>query len=527
MADQWAVVTKTVTGTGLVDFTDPSITEDFSAALFLISGFPDDDTDNSGLLMGIGAVHSSALAASNDGRCVTVQGNNASLTAPDYNTVMDLADGSGHAIKVASAANNADTDVLADYDSDVAGGVRLNFTTFDATALPSGIKITALIFAGLDAAQVGLVSVTENFGISPFKRPNVVITFTAQQANPNARDATICLGFAVDDGSDTQVSAAVRFVDTNEPTEDDGHVSTTRAAVGYRRGSDPAGNWEIAFTSTGFTAVQTAPVIASGFLALKFSGPTRFSCIAAPIAGSTGRQNFPGFGFRPGLAIGMSTLMGSTGTDLGGALTGAAGLFVTGDVGSRAITGHAEDGKTNAAAGPFNTETRMEDVALLTYDDVGAIAQRATWDGGSLDGFDLNFSVATAGYLVALGIQAIPSPAPEPQATVARPAERAAKQRRIVVGGRSARQANHWLQDVLRSRRSAQARLRPAREVATPLDVDGEPTDDPSTGRVFQPGLARGRVQRAPTHEMTGQVFSPGVSRARIKGPGVATPDIE
>jgi hypothetical protein len=51
-------------------------------------------------------------------------------------------------------------------------------------------------------------------------------------------------------------------------------------------------------------------------------------------------------------------------------------------------------------------QTRQEDAAVLTYDHLGSVAQRASWNGGVSGGFSLSFSVADEpGHLTLMGIQ--------------------------------------------------------------------------------------------------------------------------
>ena len=157
------------------------------------------------------------------------------------------------------------------------------------------------------------------------------------------------------------------------------------------------------FNSDGFTlsadVAQTRTLL---YLALEFSGTTQFGCVVGAISGSTGNQDFTGFGFTPAVVVGMSTLLASADSDTSGATASASGLFVTGEEGERAYTERGENGRSGTSIS-FNRSSRQEDVSLLTYDHLGAVAQRATWVGGINDGFRLNFSVATTGHLIAFG----------------------------------------------------------------------------------------------------------------------------
>lgn len=403
MADQIKVATFTTrTGAGTQDFTHPELTETFTAAIFIYGATTSDSTDVAHGRMGFGACCARTPAsADNQNACFVTQRDNSSLSAPDENTIRQASAGSA-CIFVTLGDNDANVEVDAAFDSVITNGVRLNFTTAD-----SAVKVTVIFFAGLDGAHIDtgatFSSLSLQTGVAPFFQPDALFLFGGGQTlNASAGNAQVNIGFAARGGS--QVSAFVNSADVTEPTDADGRVSTTAASVEFQGSTRTTRVTTVtSFNADGFSvSADTANSRNFMCLALKFSGTTQFGCIAGPISASTGNQDFTGFGFTPAVVIGMSTLLASADTDTSGATASASGLFVTGEEGERAYTERGENGRSGTAIS-FNRSSRQEDVGLLTLDHLGSVAQRATWVGGITDGFRLNFSTATSGYLVAMG----------------------------------------------------------------------------------------------------------------------------
>lgn len=404
-----AVVTVTISATGDVDFTDPSITETFSAAVLMWSGFETDSTDHTHGVMGMGfiAVEPGALQ---EETAYCIQAENGLSVNTDTGTRHGA---QGQGIVVVSGTNAVSETVLATYKESISGGFRMTVGTFSN---PTPIKVTAVIFAGLARAYADLCASSplgthEDVGGTTDFEPDCVffIAGDATVGNANTVDASPNIGFAVNDGGPSQVCVYINADDNVSTSDADGFIRTDAAyAHAPSRTAGALNEARVtvdAFDSTGFDHTSTAGSPDAHYLALKFSGSVNIACANMSVAAATGDQTFNAFGFTPQVVIGMSTLLGSLDTEIDGATASASGYFITGSEGSRAITWRHREGNLLSSI-PSAASTRQEDVAVLTYDHLGNVAQRATWVGGTGTGFTLNFSVATAGYLTAIGIGA-------------------------------------------------------------------------------------------------------------------------
>lgn len=413
MVEQIAVVHfDAPLATGDFDITDPSITETVNLALFIYSGTTALGTDADGCMLGMGACTPNGSDSGHQNASYCTHGDNASLNAPDYDTLRDTGDASSHCIVV---VNQAFTIVSnAAFVSTMAGGVKINFNVASAA-----VKVTCILFAGFSAGAVGSFSgegpTAELVGISPHFAPDVLALFGGGGTlNTAINDAQANLGFA------TRVQAAERSMFVNfdqvEPTDMDGIVSSDAMATGHQNQTRAVEYMDLdSWNSDGFTwrgdRVAGLPSPSAMYCALKAaSSQVKIACAAMTVAGATGRQDFNPFGFTPDIVVGMLTPLTALDSYTSGALAGAAAFFVTGKYGSRAAAMHAENAKSGTGIS-FNNRNRQENVALLGYNHTGTVVQRATWAGPSGNGgFALNFSVASqAGYMVALGIQLAPT----------------------------------------------------------------------------------------------------------------------
>ncbi|NOT45599.1 MAG: hypothetical protein HOP14_13430 [Acidobacteria bacterium] len=531
MVDQIRVVTVTVpSGSTLVDFTHPEITEAFSAAIFIYSAFTTDDTDNAHGVLGIGFVAPDPGAGTEEqGMCSHAQsGQN---TTPNCGVRHSIANA---AITVGdpASANAATPIAVAAYSASIAGGVRMNFTT---SAID--LKVTAILFAGLARAYTDDCSSTSAGvhesvgGTTDFEPDLVVFAATSNALNTNQADAIPNIGFALNKAGIPQVCAVVNADDATEPSDADGYTRTDAAFTAFLGGirTTPEHSVVTSFDSTGFNHTSNAGSPAAHYLALKFSGAVRMACAHLAAPGSTGVAAFNAFGFTPDLVLGMSTLLGSLDTLIDGPTASCSGFFVTGRHGSRSYTWHHEEGLTLGGAVVANANSRQEDVAVLTYEHTGGIAQRATWAGASGGGgFLLDFSVATAGHLTALGIQLAPNPPLMPHGAMrAAPGADRARPRRVWVGGKLKRLSSLFARLAWTTQRwAAFDRVHHRRRVPQTIRPVGLPSDEETKGRALAPGLVRGRTLSV-TDGSVGRVLTPGLARGRTTGPGVASPDIE
>jgi hypothetical protein len=410
VTDQIAIVTKTAPATNgdTVDFTDPSITETFSAAILIFTQESTDDANHAHASLGLGflgvtsgdnvsnQLQCTAAAAAQDGvtsgqNCVTVRNNAACIRCSDANGGVSL---------------------VATYDSTIPNGVKIKFNT-----TKSGVKVTAILFAGLSKAATGDCTFTqpapshENVGkATDLFQPDLLIFIPADNVvNADTLNGVVTIGYALNKSGIPQISSYANWDDSTDPTDADGYYRTDCCSAAFtgtvRTTMD---RFQVtSFDSTGFNgqAVVAATSPQANYLALKFSGNVRMAIAHFSVAASTGLQNFTDFGFSPALVFGMSHLMTTADTLTDGATTAASGYFVTGGYGSRAVTGCNQEG-LNINPAPTVARTRQGDHALLLLTDTASVAQQAEFSGPITNGFVLNFSTATnVGTLTALGLQ--------------------------------------------------------------------------------------------------------------------------
>jgi hypothetical protein len=409
VVDQIAVVTVTVSATGNLDFTDPSITQAFSAAVFFVTRETTDSSDRAGADIGIGFVsaESGSGASGNQALSAFAEDGNGTGPATGFSTT------TAHAISLTNTTLAGTVVLEAQYGSSIAGGVRMNVTTCTITG-----KITAILFAGLTRAAADAVSSTTssatepvgNTGVGTFS-PDLVIFAASDTANStapaNGIGAFPNIGFAVK-ASLAQVCAHINADDATEPTDADGFIRSANAFGHMNSGTRAREVSTIsAFPASGFTHQSDAGTVNAHYLALKFSGVVRLGVANHSLAASETLQNFTAYGFTPGMVLGMGTLL--TAVDAAqqdGPLASCMSYFVTGSYASRAIAWHTREGiSIPADRATTDAHTRQEDVAVLQYDHQGNVVQRATWAGGTGANFGLLFSVASEpGTLTALGI---------------------------------------------------------------------------------------------------------------------------
>jgi hypothetical protein len=298
------------------------------------------------------------------------------------------------------------------YDSAISGGVRLNCTI--ATRRTKGV---AILFAGMANQVCGEITTATTAaletcgvavgsgGLGTFE-PDLVLFLTSDEPGGSATvetDASPSFGVAINGGS--QVHSYVDIDDADEPTDADGVLRSARSIGWLERPS----TWRTAritsFASSGFNYQSDSGSPRAHYLALKFTERPSLAAANVAVSGSTGDQALT-VGFPPSVVIGMSTLLAAEDTETDGATASTFGYFVTGALGSRAYSAHHQEGLTLAGATVSNSKSRQEDVAVLTYEHAGAVAQRATWVSAGGSGFTLNFSAATAGHLTVLAIGA-------------------------------------------------------------------------------------------------------------------------
>jgi len=567
VVDQVAVVTVSIPATATpftVDFTDPSITEPFSAAIFIFTRETADGSDQAGADIGIGFVSAERGTGVSGDQAMSAFAQDGAAAVPNAGFSQTIS----KSISITDTALAGTVTLEAAYSSSIPGGVRMNVTTRTITC-----KVTAILFAGLsraaaDACSATTSSATEGVGdtsVGTFSPDLVVFAASDTSAGTppaNGVGAHPNIGFAIK-ATLAQVCAHISVDDATEPTDADGFIRSA-AAFGHLSGARALQSSAIsAFPASGFTHQASAGTINAHYLALKFSGNVRLAALNFAVAASTGSQAFNGFGFTPDLVFGMGTLLSAVDAALeDGALASCMSYFVTGRYASRALTIHHKEGINIPADGNSSAHTRQEDVAVLQYDHLGNVVQRATWVGGSgSGGFILSFSTASAaGFLTALGIQfnysapraarrlrrqrrlgrrlraRLRSIATHAAGLVVarRPATVRLRRvrlrrgpRRVFVTGRPPGQlplrTNFW-RAIQRIRRNMFERLRwrPRPVLGLPEVVTIGAEVEEGSGRITSPGATRGRVVGAGA---IGRVVSPGATRGGIVGPGTELDD--
>lgn len=535
MVDQIAVVQfRTPAAPGTLNITHPDLTEAFSAALLIFSGVDEglDGTDVDGGAMGIGWVAAENGAGAVQAQCLTT------LFRDALTTTTQAFNSHSNSNCILVGDNAGATVIAANFSTAIANGVQLNFATASVRA-----KCVAILFHGLARASTGLATITTgasaHYNVGPAGtefQADLLHLLAADGSLAIGANSGVCqVGFALNLAGVPQKAAYINVARSSDPTDADGYLRSDAATASLNGDRTVAMERAVigSFDATGFNATAPVSQVTMVYLALKWSNPTSVRCALANsvIAASTGIQAFNAFGFTPDVAFGMSSLLTAEDAIENGAAGCAAGYFVTGRHGSRAYTIRHDRGHTINAldlpASATHTNTRQEDVALLTYDTAGAVVQRATWDGGSgAGGFQLNFSIAgTAGFLTALGIQIIPVAVVTPPSAGAVGTARRPARARTVVGGARHSIMGSVLRELGRFRRAALARIRwrPQPEgVVEPVIVGVELEEDPK-GRVSSPGALRGRILGA---ESFGRVSSSGTGRGIITGQGVESEDL-
>ena len=502
MADQIRVVSFTTpAATGTFDITHPELTETFKAAIFLV-GFPSgaDNADINHGIIGLGFIGVDNAAPENASVSASWQHN---VGLANNHGLSDNDD----CIIVLNTAGSTVV-VRANYDSTIANGVRINFST-----VTSGVQCNciAILFGGLDRASCGDHS-TNSTGTSetvgdiadPFTPDLVIFACADLQVDTTINDDGILrLGFALNKAGLPQVCGYLNSLEDAATTDSDAIVRSDAAWFAFE--SDRVGSRAqvTAFDANGFDMIADDGSPQSNYLAIKWSNPSavRYAVANMSVAASTGIQSFNDFGFTPDVVFGMSTLLAAVDTLTDGSTASSGGHFVTGRYGSRAHTVHLEEGVTLGGGTNTNAHTRQEDVALLNYGHTGTVVHRATWAGGTgSGGFKLDFSVASqVGLMTALGIQIIPTETVPRRRRLRRATRTRRALRRTVTHGVAAPAATasslFW-RAIQRIRKGMQRRLRwrPRPELPLGVEVPFPATGQDAEGGVFVAGADRAQI---------------------------------
>lgn len=384
------------------DLTLGGITEPARAAVLLYSASDVDDTDHPHARVGVSLV-SSESSEHGQSQCVLARDG---LTTPDCRTAV----GSGLFLYVPRNSAFANQfDQANTYDSAIAGGFRFT-TSIDPLVRSRG---AALILAGTGmrswALQVQATTTLQGADCGPTLpsddrfRPHLLVVLAKDGAGASGQqnDATMALGFVVDDGSATQVVAFTDWDDATEPSDADAELRDGAGAAGFEQ-SDRSTRVLVTFgfTSTGITYQANVGTLEVKVLAVRFeSSSPRIFAGHLELDGSS-PQPFV-LPFDPLAVLALSSLLGAVDSPDGTSLAGSFGLSLFGPSFERSYAARFKQGESTTSDASF----RQEDAAVLTLDHLGSVEHRGNHSGpASPRGFELTFSTSGTGHLTVLAL---------------------------------------------------------------------------------------------------------------------------
>jgi hypothetical protein len=514
MVDQIELVTFTTPATApptTYQVTHPNLTETVKAAVVFYSSRTADDTDHAHAVGGIGFAADDGVQLDAIGFTATgaLQSEDLDAAAADTATVKanDLGGAAPNLIVAPTNDGLGNIGTRDEFVQFVAGGIELT-----SQVITNQTKAAALLFAGVARAvigQIGATTVLQNEAVatpSTF-RPHLIIIMGdagAWTAAPTfGNDARASLGFVIDDGASSQVAFGADWDNGQTITDGDAEASTNRGSVCFEPTGRAINRVQFIITATGFSHQVVSGTDNQNlvYLAIQFTNkPDLFVGNLATPAG-TGPAEFLTPGVVPRVVLGTIHQLAALDTPTDGAQAGGFGRFAFTRSNARAYGLFSQEGVDCAGAGSTNAGSRQGDHAVLSLSNTGTVAQQADLLSLEPGRFLLNFTTATAGWLTCLAIGSDPG-APGILRTGKRRARAAARhaahrRRPAIPLGRAAASAPpfpRWLKAVMRMRAAMRARLRWRPPIPQGARTLGVPTDEPPKGRIFTPGLLRGRI---------------------------------
>jgi hypothetical protein len=282
---------------------------------------------------------------------------------------------------------------VASYNSSITDGVRINWDSVDGGYV-DGTLVSAVFFSGLtnvSAGQIALGTEDTQVPVNVGFQPNAVIFGSILHATLDvaAAHALLSLGFAVDDGSDSQGCVAVTSFDAQ------GTSRTTTTVYNNRVGACVSLATDILlfsiecdnFNANGFDLYARGGDSASRYvfyIALD-TGSDNKAVLGVDSPTSTGDDAVTGTGFEP-----LFVLQGlSDNTALGVQQRGTFGISVFDDTNEYCYAIADEDGEATS-----DTETGHDDIAVYLNLEDGSAAHDATYSSMDANGWTLNYSQA-------------------------------------------------------------------------------------------------------------------------------------
>jgi hypothetical protein len=403
MPDELAIVhTVADTGGGTQDITDSAIT-DFTGAIIIVNGATALSTDTAHARQTIAFCDSSGTMISTARRSEDGAPSLPETVTWGSQSLLQIA----HPTATSATAPNVigTAEAIARSVSGVANGIRLNWTNTPDAAY----RMTVLLFGGSTNVAVGQASVPTTAALVSLGFEPDFVAFGMQHGNYGATsgatlDYDSCLGFAVNDGSETQASIVLGWETATEPTVTEGYVSTVECGAELNSGVENHAT-VTGFSASGFTWDAESSVIPAQYFALEFSEARSASVAIETLPGSTGNQAFTGLGLQPEVVLGMATLIATNDSINSSALSGSESVFLFDGTDDYSHATHSEEGLTITNPPTSNAQSRTENTALWLPDDSGTVAVNASHVSMDATGFTLNFTTATAGRMLVFAVE--------------------------------------------------------------------------------------------------------------------------
>lgn len=505
VTDQYEIVriqapTAGTPGVTTSDITHPRITETCKGAVFFAGGISGTGTANHMRTCvgfcddGNGGTKRSASIA----RRVETQAS-AGYDSITWPTLGD--DPLGACIVVGDESTTGE-DAVARVDSFIAGGVRVVWDTIPATAF----EVVVLLIAGVSNVKVFLAGQANEE--DPGFQPDWVLFanfITSLGTSPVGQaDACIGLGAAVSTPALQQTTVYGRMDRLSDPSDADAVVRNAVAFGDLTGSGTPTDETYTitSFDSSGFNATLSGTPQAVA-IAVKGSNPTpqaKYSTVIEPItSGMSGNVLFSSMGIRPKVVIGCASLVNADNTLTDGATAATETLFMFDDSVEYCVGGSAEEGV--AAVDAF-TVFDTKALRLLTHTGTdAAVATRTSLGNG---GFSLNFTTASDGRLMVLGIGAMPGvPIPKPKKPQPRRKRQKQPRRPPQTFGKAAAGFVSIVKHIVRQRVQQILRRRQPRKMVFPAPEVERVTDQDPEGTIMEGNAVRAVVLEGGAEEGT------------------------
>ncbi len=488
-----AIIEATVpSANGTVDYTSPNIT-DWSAggiALIFVSG--DTSALTSDGLLSVGMVNQAGNQFTTSWRAHAGVAGTAECRETSLNdqAIAIINNTAGTALGVWARAT---------FSSALTNGVRLSWD--DTAGIGAKVlKIVVVLIEGFTGTFITGTHPQSNAVFTPealvgFSNGNGTFAAFQQTARSNQE---VNPGLGACRFSDlAQASAEVCWDRGADPTEARGSRYTTKF-IASADGVTERAETVTAATATSYTSTGTGRGL---YAQLRTgNGGAEFAVARETLSGTTGTLSFTGLGKRCGLVIGFLCGLTSDATfETDRAADSWATFFIL-DRSSVYSIGFAQlhNGVTIDAGHPTQAYSCYSSSSIRAIDDTNATAFQATSAGITATGIDLAVTTGMTGTMLLVGFATNPSQTIRRRGRRARRVARSRLRRRApLVGGKPVGQPplnrGFW-KAIGRIRRAAQARLRRVLPPFYGVRFTGQATDEGEKGRVFTPGLARGKI---------------------------------